>query len=71
MATGKTPEGRRHREDATGKTPRDPTALEALVSLLSLVTGIGVSIAFYGLDPSAVVADKGGADDDGVVPTKT
>ena len=31
--------------------PRLPTIPEALISLLSLVAGIGISIAFYGLDP--------------------
>ena len=31
--------------------PREPTLIEALISLVSLITGIGVSIAFYGLDP--------------------
>ena len=31
--------------------PRLPTIPEALISLLSLVTGIGISIAIYGLDP--------------------
>ena len=31
--------------------PRLPTIPEALISLFSLVAGIGISIAFYGLDP--------------------
>lgn len=31
--------------------PRLPTIPEALISLLSLVAGISISIAFYGLDP--------------------
>ncbi len=34
-----------------GSTPRLPTIVEALVSLFSLVAGIGLSIALYGLDP--------------------
>lgn len=33
------------------KGAREPTALEAWVSLFSLVIGIGVSVLFYGLDP--------------------
>jgi NhaC family Na+:H+ antiporter len=33
------------------KTGRQPTLTEALISLFSLVVGIGVSIAFYGLSP--------------------
>ncbi len=36
---------------AAAKTSRAPTTTEALISLFSLVTGIGVSIAFYGLSP--------------------
>ena len=33
------------------KAPRTPTSIEALISLFSLVTGISISIAFYGLSP--------------------
>lgn len=36
---------------SSGKEARDPTVTEALISLVSLVVGIGVSIAYYGLNP--------------------